>query len=298
MKKHLTFVIVIFVSLIFYKSNQLYAQDDVAIVAPTTEAGENLDLMAVLEIFNESESVEDFEKKLNEEGTEVNNIDLNEDGEVDYIRVVEYVEGNTHVIVLQATIGENQYQDVASIVLEKNDQGDISAQAIGDEEIYGEDYIVESVEEAEVQTIVVVTVVYSPGYQPYVSPYGWGRYPAWYRTVIVVAKSSYNSRMKRYRKTKYRQAKARRSPKGKSMYAKNRKSSPMIKTGPSKQQKKKQQPSQQPKKQQPGQQQKKQQPALQQNKQQPGQQQKKQQPKQQQKKKTSPPTKKKKKNSP
>ena len=156
-------MIVIFVSLTFYKSNQLYAQDDVAIVTPTTEAGENLDLMAVLEIFNESESLENFEKKLNEEGTEVNNIDLNEDGEVDYIRVVEYVEGNTHVIVLQATIGENQYQDVASIVLEKNDQGDISAQAIGDEEIYGEDYIVESVEEAEVQTIVVVTVVYSPG---------------------------------------------------------------------------------------------------------------------------------------
>jgi len=218
---------------------------------------------------------------------------------VDYIRVVEYVEGNTHVIVLQATIGENQYQDVASIILEKNDQGEISTQAIGDEQIYGEEYIVEATEEPAVQTTVIVNVVYSPGYQPYVSPYGWGMYPAWYRIVKVVVKSTYHSRMKRYSKAKYRQTRHRRSTRGKTMYAKNRKSSSMAKMGPSKkqqpkQQQKKQQPGQQQKKQQPGQQQKKQQPGQQQKKQQTGQQQKKQQTGQQQKKKSSTPAKKKK----
>ena len=262
MKKHIWLMFVFIVGFTFHMSNQLYAQDNVAIVTPTTEAGENLDLMAILDIFYESETLEDFEKRINEESSEVNNIDLNGDGEVDYIRVVEYVEGSTHVIVLEATIGEDQYQDVASIILEKNDQGEISVQAIGDEEIYGEEYIVEPVEEVEVQTIVVVTVVYSPGYQPYVSPYRWGRYPSWFRVWKVVAKSSYHSRMKRYKKAKFRQTKNRRSTRGKTMYAKNRKISPRANPGPSTQQKKnqaqkKQQPSQQQKRQQPSQQKKK-----------------------------------------
>jgi hypothetical protein len=282
MKKQITSIFII-LSCALYPVSKILAQDEVAIVTPTTEAGENLDLMGILELFYESETLEDFEKRINEESSEVNNIDLNGDGEVDYIRVVEYVEGTTHVIVLEATIGEDQYQDVASIVLEKNDQGDISAQVVGDEEIYGEDYIIEPDDQAEVQTIVVVTVVYSPGYQPYVSPYMWQVYPAWYRTVKVVAKAAHQSRVKRYRKAKYKQTRQRRSTRGKTMYAKNRKSSPKANPGPSKQQPS-QQPSQQQKKQQPSQQQKKQQPSQQQKKQQPSQQQKKQQPSKQKKK--------------
>jgi len=283
MKKHISLMFLFIGCFTFHMSNLLYAQDNVAIVTPTTEAGENLDLMGILELFYESETLEDFEKRINEESSEVNNIDLNGDGEVDYIRVVEYVEGTTHVIVLEATIGEDQYQDVASIVLEKNDQGDISAQVVGDEEIYGEDYIIEPDDQAEVQTIVVVTVVYSPGYQPYVSPYMWRVYPAWYRTVKVVAKAAHQSRVKRYRKAKYKQTRQRRSTRGKTMYAKNRKSSPKANPGPSTQQKKnqaqkKQQPSQQQKKQQPSQQQKKQQPSQQKKKQQPSQQKKKREP--------------------
>ena len=51
--------------------------------------GDNLDLNGVLELFKESKDVEDFEKKLNTESNGVNNLDLNEDGEVDYIRVVD-----------------------------------------------------------------------------------------------------------------------------------------------------------------------------------------------------------------
>jgi len=244
------FVTLCMICVIILISFDLSAQDDTAIVTPTTEAGENLDLMAILEIFKDCESLEEFEKKINDEGSEVNNIDLNEDGEVDYIRVVEYVEGNTHVIVLQATIGEDQYQDVASIVLEKDDQGDISAQAVGDEDIYGEDYIVEPVEEVEVTTTVVVVVVFSPGYSPWISPYMWHRYPVWFHPWSPVSRSIYMSRMHRYNKHKYRHTKHRRSKRGKSIYTTNRRSSPKASPGPSKQQHKKQQPKQQQHKQQ------------------------------------------------
>lgn len=35
----------------------------------------------------------------------ISNLDLNQDGYVDYLRVVETVEGNTHVFVIEAVLG-------------------------------------------------------------------------------------------------------------------------------------------------------------------------------------------------
>ena len=40
--------------------------------------GDNLDLYAVLNLFQESKTIEDFEKSLNEEKTGINNLDLKE----------------------------------------------------------------------------------------------------------------------------------------------------------------------------------------------------------------------------
>ncbi|UCE41039.1 MAG: hypothetical protein JSV17_16625 [Candidatus Aminicenantes bacterium] len=97
----------------------LCTQSDMTIVSPLTEAGEELDLYGVLELFQEAEDLEAFEKALNDPNSEVNNLDLDENGKVDYIRVEEYVEGNTHVIVLQVPLEENEYQDVTTIEIEK-----------------------------------------------------------------------------------------------------------------------------------------------------------------------------------
>ena len=77
--------------------------------------GDNLDLSAVLEIFKESESPEDFEKKLNTESSNVNNLDLDGDGEVDYIRVVDSGDSTAHVLTLQVPVNESESQDVATI---------------------------------------------------------------------------------------------------------------------------------------------------------------------------------------
>ena len=50
--------------------------------------GDNFSLEAAIELFKKSTSPEDFEKRLNTENNDVNNLDLNEDGEIDYIRAL------------------------------------------------------------------------------------------------------------------------------------------------------------------------------------------------------------------
>ncbi|HLP71285.1 MAG TPA: hypothetical protein VK155_00180, partial [Bacteroidales bacterium] len=62
--------------------------------------GDNLNLYAVMNLFQESKTIEEFERKLNEEDSRINNLDLNNDGYVDYINVTDHADGNVHTIVL------------------------------------------------------------------------------------------------------------------------------------------------------------------------------------------------------
>ncbi len=62
------------------------AQEEITVVAPTSEAAEGLDLKAVSELFKDSENLEEFEKALNDPEVGINNLDLDENGEVDFIR--------------------------------------------------------------------------------------------------------------------------------------------------------------------------------------------------------------------
>ena len=83
------------------------------------EVPRQLSLEAAIELFKKSDSPEDFEKRLNSENNDVNNLDLNEDGEIDYIRVVDNSAGDVHALVLQVAVSEKESQDVAVIEIEK-----------------------------------------------------------------------------------------------------------------------------------------------------------------------------------
>ena len=52
--------------------------------------GDHFSLEGALELFKKAESPEQFEKSLNSSDNYVNNLDLNEDGDTDYIRVVDH----------------------------------------------------------------------------------------------------------------------------------------------------------------------------------------------------------------
>ncbi len=51
--------------------------------------GDNFSLEGALELFKKSASPQEFEQLLNSPDSKVNNLDLNGDGEIDYIRVIE-----------------------------------------------------------------------------------------------------------------------------------------------------------------------------------------------------------------
>ncbi|GEM_PF-3112363 len=165
-------------------------------------AGENLDLNAVLNLFEKSKSVEDFENQLNSEKNDVNNLDLNEDGFVDYIRVIDYADGNTHSLTLQVPYSDQEAQDVAVILIEE--EGDESSiQIVGDEDLYGKDVIVEPGDEKNNTVVNVynwtpVRHIYGPRYVVWVSPWRFGRYPTWYRPWKPRPWSVFHARVRRY----------------------------------------------------------------------------------------------------
>ena len=210
---------------------------------PATEAGEDFDLYGVISLFEQSEDLEDFEKKLNSEDNDVNNLDLNADEEVDMIRVVEYGEDNTHLLVLQAVLGDNDYQDLATIELEKHGDNDISGQLVGDEEIYGPDYIIEpSPEEASISAsysllaVYVsvhawrpVGVIFRPGRALFVTAVIWAPRPIWFRPRSPMGRSAFRGKAGRWKSPRYRSTPSRHSKKGKSMYSSKRRSSPTAK---------------------------------------------------------------------
>lgn len=105
--------------------------------------GDNLNLYAVLDLFQNSKTFESFEKKLNEEDSKINNLDLNNDGKTDYIKVIDHKEGDTHSVVLQVAVNENENQDIAVIEIEKDKNNTVRLQIVGNDELYGKNYIVE-----------------------------------------------------------------------------------------------------------------------------------------------------------
>lgn len=162
----------------------------------TTEEvpGDNFSLEGALELFKKSASPQEFEQLLNSPDSKVNNLDLNGDGQIDYIRVTDKTEGNIHDFILQDVISANESQDIAVIELEKRNDGTAVLQIVGDADIYGVETIIEPTSEVRVNagtstartTVNVwawpsVQYVYSPYYSPWMSPWGWGYYAAWYR---------------------------------------------------------------------------------------------------------------------
>jgi len=166
--------------------------------------GDQFSLEAALDLFKNSADLESFETTLNLKDKQVNNLDLDGNGEVDYIRVVDHSEGDAHAIVLQIAMGKDEAQDVAVIELEKTGERTAMVQIRGSEELYGKDVIFEPYEEQDVVdpnsksgpapvdmywvrvwvnvwSWPCVDYMYDPYYSVWVSPWYWGYYPPWWR---------------------------------------------------------------------------------------------------------------------
>lgn len=185
-----------------FTSLQSYSQSD---TDSTGLPGDNFSLQGALEMFRKAGSPEAFEKLLNTEDNKVNNLDLDGDGNTDYIRVIDKTENGVHAFVLQAIVSQNESQDIAVIELEKTGENNAVLQIVGDEDIYGEETIIEPSEETDnafapvgyettggpsfqssgiivnVWAWPAVRFVYAPAYVVWVSPWKWRAYPVWYK---------------------------------------------------------------------------------------------------------------------
>jgi hypothetical protein len=174
-------------------------------------AGDGLDLYAVLDLFQKSKTIEAFEKSLNDSKNKINNLDLNLDKKIDFIKVTTKKDGNNYTFVLQVDVSKKETQDVAVILLDKDKNGKISLQIVGDEDLYGKDYVIEpkgnssvtanpgyvgpdpvtkdvpATTTVVVQQAPIVQYVYSPAYVPYYPPYVYGVYPPWFGFATVMA---------------------------------------------------------------------------------------------------------------
>ena len=113
--------------------------------ANSYDISDNLDLDAVSSIFGDSKDLEDFEYRLNDPDNRISNLDLNGDGYIDYLRVIENSSDRNSLIVIQAVLDKDIYQDVATIEVERVSNGNPRIQIVGDAYIYGSNYIIEPV---------------------------------------------------------------------------------------------------------------------------------------------------------
>ena len=157
--------------------------------------GDYFSLEGALELFKQSHSIRDFERKINTEDKWVNNLDLDYDGRTDYIRVEHKRKGDFHAIILQVPIDRYNVQDVAVIEIEVIGRREAILQIIGDEDLYGEEVVVEPIEGysnsrgsydpdygdyVNVYYWRPVQYILGKQYRTYVSPYRWQYYPTWW----------------------------------------------------------------------------------------------------------------------
>lgn len=192
--------------------------------------GDNFSLEGALEMFKKAENPGEFEKMLNTKENGVNNLDLNNDGDIDYIRVINKKDGDVQLFVLQALVSASESQDVAVIELEKTGDSRAVIQIVGDEDIYGVSKIVEPSPGDETafnddtfdnmtfasahgpnaayspSGLVVnvwfwpsVRFVFAPYYTVWVSPWRWYHYPVWWDPWAPLAWHVYEPICYRYR---------------------------------------------------------------------------------------------------
>jgi len=175
-------------------SLSIFAQQTVTVEATTDDISDNLDLKAVGIIFGKARNLEEFEQMINDWKNPISNLDLNYDGEVDYLRVLESRDRKNHIIVIQAVLAEDIYQDVATIIVSKKRNKPV-IQIVGDPYIYGRSYIVEPV---YIYTPFIYSWFWSPSYVRWYSPYYWGYYPVYYRHYYCVPYYDYFYYMRDY----------------------------------------------------------------------------------------------------
>ncbi len=140
------------------------------------EYSKGLNLDATTELAKKAKDAADFERLLNSPTEAVNNIDLNDDGKVDYIKVTEYGSGEKRGFSLTDEISPGKIQEIATIDIQR-EADKATVQTTGNPSLYGPGSYHHS--SFGLTDALLVGWLFSnrPSYS---SPYGYGNYPPSY----------------------------------------------------------------------------------------------------------------------
>ncbi|PXY45953.1 hypothetical protein [Flavobacterium hydrophilum] len=168
---------ILFLALVTIGLSSCAVQSQTTVYAKNSDISDNLDLRAVASIFGESANLQDFERRLNDPKYQISNLDLNNDDQVDYLRVIETVEDRTHVVIIQSVLDRDVYQDIATIDVERDNYNKVSVQIVGNSYLYGANYIYEPVYNV---SPVIYSSFWVTNYRPYYSTWTWNFFPTYY----------------------------------------------------------------------------------------------------------------------
>lgn len=156
-------------------------------------AEKGLNLQACGELLKKAKNAEDFEKLLNAPQSKVNNLDLDEDGKVDYINVTEFGDATIKGFSLTTQLPNKEVQEVATIKISKEvaaaeDRAKVQIQ--GNETLYGRNHYYHTSFSPGLGTGLILGYLWG-AHRPYYSPWGYGSYPGHYRPYSTVPYSSY-----------------------------------------------------------------------------------------------------------
>lgn len=140
------------------------------------EYSKGLDLDAVTALAKKSKDAADFERLLNSQAEAVNNIDLNDDGKVDYINITEYGSGDRRGFSLTTEISPGKTQEIATIDFQKEGETGV-IQTTGNPSLYGPGSYHHS--SFSMTDALLMAWLFS-NRSGYSSPYGYGNYPPSY----------------------------------------------------------------------------------------------------------------------
>lgn len=177
-----------------YNNSQVYvnepAPSTISVTPSSTSIGDNLDLQGLGELVKTSRTAQEIESKLNSDGS-INNLDLNGDGSVDYIKVTEYGEGNNKGFSFTVDLPNNETQEVATIQIARGDGG-AQMNIQGNQQLYGSNNNYQS--HYSLGDLMIMNYLFTY-HRPYYSPYHYGYYPRSYHSYRSVPMNSYRSRV-------------------------------------------------------------------------------------------------------
>lgn len=149
------------------------------------DASEQFDLRVLEKLLKETSDAATLEKRLNDSNPALHNLDLDEDGEVDYIQVEEFGSGNDRGLSLFVELPplegetEPQVQEIASIQVSKESDTRGRYEIHGNRHIYGHNHYYHS--SFGLGDYLMLRWMFSD-HNRYSSPWGYNRYPSTYRS--------------------------------------------------------------------------------------------------------------------